>query len=159
MKGSFQDGSSDSFFWGLVIFISITAFVSTLVMLHLKSYQIRGFMIRLKKMLMGTYRPSRRYPSAASISILLPFGPDKVEHTQTVDLSVGGMFVKKIDPLPVGEIFEFYLEVGEVDRMLAEAEVVWVQKKWSEHHPSGMGCKFRNLTQKNKNRIRLYLRQ
>lgn len=118
----------------------------------------RGRIVYLKKKLKNQTTAAPRYKASVEIAVDA-WGPQNIVHTTTANLSDGGMFIKLNPPLKVGDIFRFRLRLSQMERILGSAEVMWVQNKWSEHHPTGIGCKFHNMSSEDQNRIRLWIRQ
>ncbi len=113
----------------------------------------------LGRLLEGKGRTPKRVKRFSEVVLQVRFGPDPTYRTQIQNLSSGGMFVKMNPPLELGERFRFLLNLNKNDSVTGDAEVVWIQHKWSPHHPSGIGCKFLNLTDTDKNLIRAYLKR
>lgn len=122
-------------------------------------YKIRSVFIRLKKRMKGNLVPSDRFKVKADVTIELPDTPHEKIRSVITNLSRHGMFIKLNPPAPIETEIKFYLFLSGDITISGVAEVKWVQNGWSEHHPSGMGVKFIDMTQENENQIRLWLQR
>ncbi|MDB5037901.1 MAG: hypothetical protein JWQ35_1429 [Bacteriovoracaceae bacterium] len=120
---------------------------------------LRGRWIRLKKILGGAPRGKPRYKVKVDLVIDVPLLGEKVYRTTTANLSPSGMFVKVNPPLARKEIFRFRLGLPGEEGIMGTAEVLWVQSVWTEHHPTGIGCKFTSISDTDRNRIRLWIQK
>lgn len=143
----------------LIVIGTILLFIILIYSLHQRWHWIRGQWIFLQKYFAGrasaTFRKSRSY----RVVLEPPYGRDRTLHTITEDLSPTGMFVRVNPPLKKGEIFRFMLSLPNGDRIQATAEVKWAQNRWSKHHSSGNGCRFLELSESDREKIRLSLQR
>lgn len=143
-------------FVGLGLFI---AFIAVVYFLNREWHWIRGKWIFIKKYFEGRNPVANRRTTHYEVVIEPPYGPDRTLHTTTEDLSPTGMFMRMNPPLKKGEIFHFLLVLPDETRIDGHAEVKWAQHHWSEHHPSGNGCRFLNLKPELRNKIALSLKR
>lgn len=139
----------------------LVAIILVLVALQNK-YKVRSMMIRIKKKITGELIKTERYRIKRDVSIELPSNTDEVVRirTNTTDLSRHGMFVKLNPPPPLETIVKFNLFLTEGKPSISgSAQIVWIQNGWSEHHPTGVGLKFLDLTVENENQIRLWIQK
>ena len=66
-----------------------------------------------------------------------------------MNLSMGGMFIRTADPLPVGARIRVEIEWASTVIPLAEAEVVW-QRHGSADYACGFGLKFTRVDAQSK---------
>jgi uncharacterized protein (TIGR02266 family) len=80
----------------------------------------------------------------------------------THDISSGGLFIRTKNPLDIGEQFFIELRLPGLEGVLkAKCEVVWARRETgaSGEKPAGMGVKFCEITEKNLQVLRNYIRQ
>lgn len=140
----------------LGLFFSIIAFI---YFLHQRWHWVRGKWIFIQKYMAGRAQWSHRKSKRMGVTIETPYGPDRTLHTSTEDLSPSGMFVRANPPLKKGDTFRFVLTLSTDERIIGTAEVKWAQNRWSQHHPSGNGCRFVNLSQEDQAKIRTSLKK
>lgn len=91
------------------------------------------------------HRQQPRAPVTLEVRIQYPH-LDQLVHECSSNMSLGGMFVRTIDPPPVGTSFRFAIDVAdEVTMVAGEAEVVWTQTDDDPRHPAGMGVRFTRM--------------
>jgi hypothetical protein len=142
----------------LLITAAVLAFIFILNFTIRNASKIRGAWVFLFKKLGGRETGPPRYHISVDIVLDVPFDLEPVCHTTTANLSPSGMFVKINPPLKQREIFKFRLNLSKDISIFGSAEVMWVQDRWSEHHPTGIGCKFRNISDADRNKIRAWLK-
>jgi len=103
--------------------------------------------------------PKYSVPTSSEITIKTPTPSHFMIQTKTYNLSPNGVFVKISPPLKKGEKFKFVLFLTAEDTFSGFGEVVWIQNKWTEHHPTGVGCRFLHLDEADRNRLRLFLKK
>jgi uncharacterized protein (TIGR02266 family) len=70
----------------------------------------------------------------------------------TKNISAEGMFVETENPPEVGSTIKLIVSLGDLDKMEIDAEVIWINKgPLSKDH--GMGLKFLNMTEKDKDAL------
>lgn len=153
---SFTSSSTSSQRLFLLVIGVFIAFVLVVAVIHYR----RPIIGRFKywgRVLSGSANTQRKRKSL-EVAIQVPRGPDPVVRTNTINVSPNGMYVKLNPPFSVGEVFKFRLALKGNRAIVGQAEVVWVQPRWSEHHPTGMGCKFQRLSQEEKLMLSIILR-
>ncbi|MFH1076040.1 MAG: TIGR02266 family protein [Pseudomonadota bacterium] len=76
------------------------------------------------------------------------------------NISGGGLFIRTDDPFKQGERFSISIEVAGLDHPInAECEVVWASRSsiGSEVNPKGMGCRFINMSDEDKEMLRKFI--
>lgn len=140
---------------GLALFI----FLIVILAFALKNwFRLRGYYHYFYRKLTSEPVKDFRYERQADVVIQMPFGPDLVHRANTRNISRNGMYVRMNPPLKKEDVFSFLLVLSDDFKLKGKAQVFWVQDRWSEHHPSGMGCKFLNLSESEKNRLHAFLR-
>jgi len=87
---------------------------------------------------------SRRIPFSRRI-LIIPKGGDERRWEESFDLSLGGLFVRTMLPLEVGEVVDIDMPLDSL-RFQASAKVVWVRgSDESEDAPVGMAMQFLSL--------------
>lgn len=149
--------------WHIVIFLLL--FIGTFSFGFLASWaytqrnKIRRVLTYFSRLVSGqTTKDSRRFDVRRPLAIILPFSNQPTARTATVNLSVGGMFVKTSEPFPQQTSFEFILELPDGEQIQGTALVRWRQPHLTPGHPRGMGVEFINMNTPDKNRIRKYLK-
>jgi uncharacterized protein (TIGR02266 family) len=82
-------------------------------------------------------------------------------NSYTGNLSSGGLFIKTENPLKEGEQFLLKLQLPGISNSLdIKCEVTWTRKKGKQKksHPPGMGVKFVEMTKKDNEFIKQYLK-
>lgn len=139
---------------GLGIFITL---IITIYILNQRWHWVRGKWIFLQKYFAGDAVSTSRKSKQFEVVVEIPYGPDRTLRAMTEDLSPTGMFIRLNPPLKKGEIIHFLLVLSPDQKINARAEIKWAQNRWTEHHPSGNGCKFLNLEPEDQKKIRLSL--
>ena len=77
----------------------------------------------------------------------------------TENVSEGGLFITTENPLEHGERFLLKLELPDVSEpMQIKCEVAWTRKQGEDaEHPLGMGVKFVEITEEDKQALKKYL--
>ena len=117
----------------------------------------RGKYIYLRKMFRGEAVAKDRESKACEVVIQLP-NQGQPFRTRTENLSPNGMFIRMDPPLMKGDNFRFLLNLSIDESVAGTAEVRWNQTKASARLSPGMGCKFFQMNEKEKLRIRKHLR-
>lgn len=120
---------------------------------------IEGKFVVLKKRFSGKPVGGDRYRSQMDVVLNLPIGLGQITRTTTANISPGGMFVKLNPPLERDQIFRFRLNLSERESIAGTAEVMWVQDRWTERFPTGVGVRFKDIPEKDRNRIRLWIQK
>lgn len=103
-------------------------------------------------------RRYRRVPLEAPV-YLRPAGSDRELLERSYDLSLGGIFVKTEEALPVGATIDFELDLGATERIEGTGEVVWRRGssngtgESADSRPPGVGIRFRELAPGGRERI------
>ncbi len=124
--------------------------------------RIRSLIIRIRKKMKGELIKTERFQIKRDVSLELPSTNDEIfrVRTSTIDLSKGGMFVKLNPPPSLDTAVSFHLFLKDNSPSISgTAQVVWIQNGWSEHHPTGVGLKFLDMTADNENQIRLWIQK
>jgi hypothetical protein len=158
-RGFQQDQSLDALPWVAGALLIFVLFVVALSYAIKKRYAIRGRLQYFYRKLKGEPVKDFRFSKSAEVVIQMPFGPERIARANTRNVSRSGMYVRLNPPLKKGDIFQFLLVLSEKLKIKGMAEVVWIQTKWTEHHPSGMGCRFKSISEEDRNRIHLFLRK
>jgi type IV pilus assembly protein PilZ len=117
---------------------------------------------RFKKMIDRTWAFSSRKEARVLTSLSLRY-EDKKSFVDAfiLDLSGGGLFISTENPLERGEQFLLRLQLpGAPDPMKIKCEVVWTGKKPEEagKYTTGMGVKFIEVTKKDKQMLKQFLK-
>lgn len=75
--------------------------------------------------------------------------------SQTMDVSLGGVFIRMDQPIAVGTRFSVQLDLE--PPFVAELEVKWVRPLSTEVKPSGIGCEFVGVSEADILRLREHL--
>jgi uncharacterized protein (TIGR02266 family) len=102
---------------------------------------------------------SRRFYFVTPLALIPSFTSSSTVRTATVDLSVGGMYIKTKDPFPQNSTFQFVLELSPKNKLQGVALVRWVKAFSDREGPAGMGVEFLQMSAEDKNKIRAYLKQ
>ena len=79
----------------------------------------------------------------------------------TQDISNGGLFIKAKNPLKQGEQFMLNLQLPDLpEPMKIKCQVAWVKKEEgdADAHPSGMGVKFIEMSDKDSQTLKKYIK-
>ncbi len=154
-----QSADADKVRMGVII--GLLAFGTLILFIIIYSYRryLFGRLVVLRKFITGQVVARARYKAHVEIILDAPLEKERVLRTTIENLSDGGMFVKMNPPLKRSELFRFRLLLSDTERIEGSAEVMWVQNRWSEHHSSGVGCKFHQISDQARNLIRLWIRR
>lgn len=98
---------------------------------------------------------ARKHPRlSCHIPIEAPEGEEIGKETNNV--SLGGIFIEREDPFPVGTKFGAQLSID--PPLTIELEVKWIRKE-ADSRPAGMGCEFINIDAKDIERLQSYLEE
>jgi len=119
---------------------------------------VRRFKIMIERVTDFSTRSEARIPKTLSLSY-----KDKksFQTAYTSNISGGGLFIKTGTPLPVGEMFLLKLQLPDIpDPLKIKCTVVWADKeeKDKDRHPSGMGIKFNEMSDKDNESLQEYLK-
>lgn len=93
----------------------------------------------------------RRYPRLQTeIDVV-----DEDLASKTVDVSLGGVFIRMDEPLPIGSKISVQLDLE--PPFLAELEVKWTRNDPEGSKPTGVGCEFVNINTDDALRLREHL--
>jgi CheY-like chemotaxis protein len=102
---------------------------------------------------MDSGKSPRRYPR---LQTEIGVGDEDI-NSQTVDVSLGGVFIKMDDPLPVGAKISVQIDLEPA--FIAELEVKWIRESAEGTKPSGVGCEFINISTEDAIRLKEHLEQ
>ena len=75
----------------------------------------------------------------------------------TEDMSIGGMFIRTVKPLPAGEVFTLKLTLPKTAQPIKiGCEVAWTRKE-SKAEPPGMGVRFVQISEADQHRLKAEL--
>lgn len=138
-----------------VLFLSIFLLYS----LNRRWHWIRGKWVLIKRTLSGAAVSKPRIRKRYEVTIEQPYGPDRTRQCITEDLSPTGMFIRHNPPLKKGDKVRYSLGLDGDERIRGLAEVMWSQNRWTEHHPSGNGCRFIDISADDQKKIELSLKK
>lgn len=75
--------------------------------------------------------------------------------SKTMDVSLGGVFIRMDSPLPIGTRFSVQIDLDPA--FIVELEVKWARGDSGATKPSGVGCEFVNLSSDDENRLKGHL--
>ena len=119
---------------------------------------VRRFKIMIERVTDFSIRTEARIPKTLSVSY-----KDKKSFltAYTSNISGRGLSIKTGAPLPVGEIFLLKLQLPDLpDPLKIKCTVVWADKDGGDKgdHPSGMGIKFNEMSDKDNENLQEYLK-
>ncbi len=103
-----------------------------------------SFAKKLKALFYKTRGERRKYPRVHLSIKVVNLESGNFSYYQATNLSMGGMFIKSVEPLPAGTKLEFSFSLNENKEINASGRVVRVQTHSNrpDSPPSGMGIKF-----------------
>jgi uncharacterized protein (TIGR02266 family) len=150
--------------WGtfgkvFLLFAAILTFLVLMVYLVKNHTRLKGRWIMWRKKMAGKVVGGDRYSSQVEVVLNIAHGRGRIERSTTANISPGGMFVKLNPPLERDDFFRFRLNLTNDKPVTGTAEVMWVHDRWSEKFPTGIGVRFKDLSETDRNRIRLWIQK
>jgi uncharacterized protein (TIGR02266 family) len=103
-------------------------------------------LLNLLKVVLMTARDRRTAPRVAAALAVEYVGGERAAAGETLNVSVGGMFIKTPRPADVGALLLLRFALPGSARWESSARVVWVRPPEEDHpYPQGMGVEFVDL--------------